>query len=148
MAFALATVMVVSACQEVAVDEADLTPAVPNTALEMVPAEDTTSTNTVVTAVAHEPIWVVVRYRSDPVDLAYPGRFDVVIPDSTVVSAAAFDSESEYLLIALNGVWYHYCSVPGSVWSAFGEASSKGRFYNSELRGRYDCRGGGVPDYR
>lgn len=96
----------------------------------------------------HEPIWIDVSYRPDPVDIAYPGRFELLVPDSTLVDTAAYDQANRYLLISLNDGWYHYCRVPESLWNALAGADSKGRFYNAELKGSYDCREGGVPTYK
>ena len=99
------------------------------------------------TAPSFESLWVSVRYRSDPVDLAVPGRFELLIPDSTLVDAVAYDPTNGYLLIALDGVWYHYCRVPDGVWDRLSTAASAGSFYNAELRGSFDCRAGGIPSY-
>ncbi len=103
--------------------------------------------STTATAPLREPVWVRVEYRPDPLDIAYPGRFDLMVPQSTLVDMAAYDPANQYLLIALHGRWYHFCRVPQDVWNSFETADSKGRFLNIEIRGRYDCRSGGIPSY-
>lgn len=143
----VAIAILATACQLIVIEDSAVTPPRSVPPVSTIPPSTATTSLTAVTSTAHEPIWVTVRYRTDPVDLAYPGRFDLMVPDSTLVAAAAFDQSNRYLLISLNGVWYHYCGVTGSVWSAFGAAPSKGRFYTSDLQGRYDCREGDIPAY-
>jgi hypothetical protein len=87
----------------------------------------------------HEPVWVRVAYRSDPVDISYPERFELIVPDSALINGAAYDRATSYLLISLNGAWYHYCYVPKSIWVSFASADSKGQFYNAQIKDRYDC---------
>jgi len=38
-----------------------------------------------------------------------------------------------------SGRHYRYSNVPAHIAHRFAEASSKGRFYNGEIRGRYAC---------
>lgn len=81
------------------------------------------------------------------VDVGHP-RFDFQsTAGSSVVNGAWYDADNDYLIIALNDRFYHYCRVPDEVWSGFEAATSYGRYYNETLRGSYDCRSGEVPDY-
>ena len=38
-----------------------------------------------------------------------------------------------------SGRRYRYSNVPADIARRFAEAVSKGRFYNAEIRGRFDC---------
>ena len=98
-------------------------------------------------APSRTPQIVQVEYRSGPVDVAHP-RFDhQPTPGSSFVAGVWYDADNSYLIIGLEGRYYHYCSVPVDVWSGFADAPSSGRYYNTTLRGRFDCRLGGVPSY-
>jgi hypothetical protein len=95
----------------------------------------------------HVPIWVTVKYRATPIDIASP-RFDSLGPtSSSLVTTAYYDTSNRYMIIVLQGTAYHYCDVPSGLWSAFRSAASLGRFYNSQVKGQYDCRAGFVPEY-
>ena len=39
-----------------------------------------------------------------------------------------------YVLVSLKGIWYHFCGVPSATVSAWKKASSKGRYYNDNVR--------------
>lgn len=91
--------------------------------------------------------FVSVKYRDTPVNLA-SGRFTYLsTEESSLVRGAWYDASNEYLVIALDGIYYHYCGLPTHVWVAFQDAGSFGAFYNSRLKGNYDCRLGHVPSY-
>ena len=60
--------------------------------------------------------------------------------DSSIVQKICYDSKTGYLLVGLSGRFYHYCAVPREVVDAWRQAESKGRFYNQEVKSRYDCR--------
>ena len=60
--------------------------------------------------------------------------------ESSFIRSATFCESAEtsgYLILDLNGREYVYESVPETVWDGFKHASSKGQYYNAELRGRY-----------
>ncbi|MBM3695270.1 MAG: KTSC domain-containing protein [Actinobacteria bacterium] len=96
---------------------------------------------------SHQPLWVTVKYRADPVDIASPAFEYLNTLGSSVVGGAWYDADYGYMVILLNRTYFHYCRMPQSAWSAFSTAASYGTFYNASIKGRYDCRGGGVPDY-
>jgi hypothetical protein len=84
---------------------------------------------------------VFVKYRG-VVSLA---PFACAATVSSLVRRVCYDARNRYMLIDLNGTFYHYCDIdPGTV-GALLEADSKGRFYNAAIKGRFDCRSGGVP---
>jgi len=84
---------------------------------------------------------VVVRYRG-PVSL---DGFRCVVPESSFVRRICYLAHREYVVVLLGGTYYHYCRVPADVVSDWFTAESKGRFYNAEVKGGFDCRLGGVP---
>ncbi len=90
-------------------------------------------------------VWV--KYRATPVDLANP-RFEYLDTSrSSFVTGAWYDKSNSYMVIGLGGTYYHYCRMPRSAWESFRSADSFGRHYNAFIKGRFDCRLGGVPDY-
>jgi KTSC domain len=101
------------------------------------------------------PAWaecVVVKYRSTPVCL---DTFKCTeTPQSSFVRTVCYDAAKSYMLIKLNGTWYHYCAVdPASVDNLL-KANSIGRYYNKNFRshglvhGPFDCRDHPVPAYQ
>jgi len=63
-------------------------------------------------------------------------------PSSTAIAWAGYcgNSNRKVLLIAFTSKpskRYVYEGVPGEVWAAFKAADSKGKFYNSTIKGRY-----------
>lgn len=94
-------------------------------------------------AAAQASEFVAIKYRADPVDLS--GFEYVDTYRSSFVHGAWYDESNDYLVIRLGATNYHYCRLPASIWEAFKSAGSFGRFYNQMIKGRYDCRLGGVP---
>jgi hypothetical protein len=66
---------------------------------------------------------------------------------SSFVNRICYDSRASYLVLQLRDRYYHYCRVPAAVAADLAAASSVGSYYNAAIRGRYDCRGGGIPGY-
>jgi hypothetical protein len=66
---------------------------------------------------------------------------------SSLVQEIYYDAESHYLLVSLNGTFYHYCGIPSNVVTAWVDAPSLGSFYNASVKGRFDCRVNPVPSY-
>src|SRR6266480_3326650 len=80
---------------------------------------------------------VYVKYRGE-VDLKF---FDCTdITRSSFIGRVCYDPPNEYMLISLNGTFYHYCEVDPSTVSFLLNAPSMGRFYNVSIKGRFDCR--------
>ena len=93
------------------------------------------------------PRLIDVKYRPTPVDVADP-RFEYLdTSGSSLVNDAWYDESNSYMVIGLYEVYYHYCQMPGEAWESFRSAASFGRHYIQSIRGRYDCRLGGVPEY-
>jgi hypothetical protein len=87
-----------------------------------------------------------VKYRDTPVCLQEFQYQDT--RKSSFVRGAWYDADNDYLVISLKGTRYHYCRMPVGVWNAFRAARSFGRFYLRSIKGKFDCRLGGVPAYR
>ena len=89
---------------------------------------------------------IKVKYRSTPVDIDKQ-MFKCLKSDSSLVNEACHDRSNQYMVINLQGTWYHYCSIPVAEWKAFNSALSLGRYYRKHIRGNFDCRVGYVPRY-
>lgn len=90
---------------------------------------------------------VYVKYRDSSVDIAHL-RFEYLdTSKSSWVKGAWYDDDNGYMIINLNGTYYHYCSMPEPAWNSFKSASSFGTFYNQSIKGSYDCRIYPVPQY-
>lgn len=88
--------------------------------------------------------------RAETVFVKYQGpvaldRFQCAYPDSSFVHRICYRAERQYLVVLLNRTYYHYCRMPKSVVEQWLEAPSQGRFYNTYIKGNYDCRQGGIP---
>lgn len=88
---------------------------------------------------------VNVKYRG-PVDLA-PFQCESV-SRSSFVTRVCYDRKERYMVIGLKGTYYHYCEIDPDTVAALSSADSMGRFYNSNIKGRFDCRTLRVPAYK
>ena len=88
---------------------------------------------------------VNVKYRG-PVDLK-PFACETV-SRSSLVKRVCYDQRERYMIINLQGTYYHYCEIDSGTVSALLGASSMGRYYNSTIKGNFDCRTRRVPAYR
>jgi hypothetical protein len=87
---------------------------------------------------------VYVKYRGE-VDL---NQFECTdITRSSFIRRVCYDRRNEYMLISLNGTFYHYCEIDAGTVSFFLNAPSMGRFYNASIKGNFDCRIHRVPNY-
>ena len=89
---------------------------------------------------------VNVKYHGQ-VDLENGNFVEYDLKPSSFVKEIHFDSTNNYLITRLNQTYYHYCRINQIVVSNWVNSSSLGRFYNSEIKGNYDCRLGGIPQY-
>ena len=88
-----------------------------------------------------------VRYRPTLVDVGDRRFAHLDTSRSSLVTDAWYDESHAYMVVGLKDVYYHYCRMPIDAWDAFGSAGSFGQHYNRLIKGRYDCRVGGVPEY-
>jgi hypothetical protein len=87
---------------------------------------------------------VYVKYRGE-VDLK---SFDCTdIARSSFINRVCYDRRNEYMLISLNGMFYHYCGIDAGTVSSLLHTPSMGRFYNASIKGHFDCRLHQVPGY-
>jgi hypothetical protein len=85
---------------------------------------------------------VYVKYRG-VVDLK---SFNCTETQSSVVHRICYQEKSQYLIVLLGNVYYHYCRISPLTVGEWLEAESKGKFYNAQIKGNFDCRLGGVPE--
>lgn len=85
---------------------------------------------------------VYVQHRGE-VDLT---SFDCKdITRSSFIDRVCYDSADAYMIVSLNGTYYHYCDIDNDTVEAFEIAPSMGHFYDVSIRGHFDCRIGHVP---
>jgi hypothetical protein len=90
---------------------------------------------------------------SETVEVKYRGLVDLrsfscnQVTRSSFINRVCYDSANEYMLISLNGVYYHYCEIDNGTVAALLSADSMGRYYNASIKGRFDCRTRRVPTY-
>jgi hypothetical protein len=93
--------------------------------------------------------------RADSVYVKYRGWVDLKSFDCTDIARSSYirrvcyDEANEYMLINLNGAYYHHCAIDDGTVSALRAADSMGRFYIAGIKGKadFDCRKNRVPEY-
>lgn len=99
-------------------------------------------------------IGVIGTVQAETVNVKYRGAVDLVpfecesINKSSLVTRVCYDSHEQYMIIGLQGTYYHYCEIDASTVSALRSAQSMGRFFNSNIKGNFDCRTHRMPAYR
>jgi hypothetical protein len=88
---------------------------------------------------------VYVKARGE-VDLA-PFRCENVTRGANV-KRLCYDEQERYVLVSLKGIWYHFCGVPPATMIDWRKSASKGRYYNDNIRGNFDCSEAHAPAYR
>ena len=88
---------------------------------------------------------VNVKYRG-VVDLA-PFQCESV-SRSSLVTRVCYDRSEQYMVIGLQGTYYHYCEIDAGTVSALKSADSMGRFFNTNIKGNFDCRARRLPSYK
>jgi|SRR5215472_18932537 len=77
---------------------------------------------------------VRVKYRETPVDLA-DRRFEYLdTSKSSFINGAWYDTNNSYMVIGLQGIYYHYCRIPTDAWDGFRAVDSFGKHYNSFIK--------------
>lgn len=88
---------------------------------------------------------VSVKYRGN-VDLA-PFKCDDV-GRSSFIHRVCYEAVERYMIILLQGTYYHYCEIDQATVTALMKAPSMGKYYNSHIRGDpFDCRTHRAPGY-
>jgi KTSC domain len=91
--------------------------------------------------------------RSETVDVKYRGSVDLSpfqctdVTRSSFIRRVCYDKSNQYMLISLNGTFYHYCEIDAGTVASLLDTPSMGRFYNSSIKGQFDCRVHRVPTY-
>jgi len=91
--------------------------------------------------------------RGETVQVKYRGEVDLKpfdcadITRSSFIRRVCYDQANGYMLINLNGTYYHYCQIDAATVAAFTTADSMGRYFNAEVKGRLDCRINRIPMY-
>ena len=62
----------------------------------------------------------------------------IPVTSSNVAGYQYLSGKSVLLVAFKSGGTYSYDNVPPSVWNSFLSASSKGKFFNSDIEGRYN----------
>ena len=84
---------------------------------------------------------VYVKYRGN-VSL---DNFDCTNTVSSFVNRICHNDQDNYVVVLLNTTYYHYCRMPSSTVNSWLSSPSKGSYYLSKVKGRFDCRLGGIP---
>jgi hypothetical protein len=93
------------------------------------------------------------QLRTEEVTVKYRGSVNLApfdcrdITRSSFIKRVCYDRRNEYMLISLNGAYYHYCEIDSGTVSSLLSAESMGKFYNVSIKGRFDCRTHRVPSY-
>lgn len=74
-----------------------------------------------------------------PVENREPTVDMVSTPDSSCFSSVGYDNGTLYVTFRDSGSVYSYEDVPSYVYDELWSASSMGSYYNSSIKGYYDC---------
>ena len=82
---------------------------------------------------------------AESVNVKYQGRisldgFYCEYTSSSFVDRICYYKPNNYVVVSLNGTYYQYCGVSYSTVNNWLNSYSKGKFYNSSIKSRYDCR--------
>ncbi len=58
---------------------------------------------------------------------------------SSFVGNVVYEKATEEMLIVLGDNIYNFCSVPRQIYNGFQRAASKGKYFNSFIKGLWDC---------
>lgn len=98
-----------------------------------------------------------ISARAETVDVKYHGlvelsRFECSsISRSSFIRRVCYAPQQRYMVLNLDGTYYHHCAIDAGTVRDFMSADSMGRFYNATIRSRgsarglYDCRDHPVP---
>jgi len=95
-----------------------------------------------------------LQASADTVMVKYRGMLDLAnlqcewVTRSSLIRRLCYDKATQYVVVSLNGTYYHYCGVTPAIVSAWRSAESMGQYFNAAIKGRYDCRLSPPPPYR
>ena len=84
---------------------------------------------------------VYVKYRGN----TSLDNFICTNTSSSFVHRICHQRQNNYVIVLLSRTYYHYCRVPDTTVNRWLSSYSKGSFYHSNIKGRFDCRLGGIP---
>ena len=89
--------------------------------------------------------YVTVKYRDTSVDVS---SFEYLnTSKSSWIRGAWYDASNQYMIINLEWTNYHYCGLPSYIRSGLKGADSFWKYYNQNIKWKYDCRYWYVPSY-
>jgi|GEM_PF-1122383 len=101
-------------------------------------------------------IWVILALANGPVNVKYrtngpvnihSSNFESLNKSDSDVGGAWYDSSQKYMVIELNGTYYQYCGMPADTWDWLKSVDSPYAYYQTDIRGNFDCRVNYVPSY-
>lgn len=87
---------------------------------------------------------VTPKYGDGPVNLS---TFQCENAVSSFVHRICYQPDARYLLVLLKSTYYHYCNVDRDTVAEWLAANSKGRFYNTHVKGHFSCKNVSVPQF-
>lgn len=88
---------------------------------------------------ADEARYYANKSSSLPVENKNPTANMVSTPGSSCFSSVGYDDGTLYVKFRDNGYVYSYEDVPSYVYDELWDASSMGSYYNSYIKGYYEC---------
>ena len=91
--------------------------------------------------------------KAETVDVKYRGQLDLkpfactAIERSSFIRRVCYDTANAYMLVSLNGTYYHYCDIDEGTVNLFLAAASMGCFFNASIKGHFACTTGHIPPY-
>jgi hypothetical protein len=58
---------------------------------------------------------------------------------SSFVGKVDYEPDLQEMRISLNNIVYEYCFVPENIFEEFEAATSKGSYYNENIKGKFVC---------
>jgi hypothetical protein len=98
-------------------------------------------------------ISLVAECSAETVDVKYRGQLDLkpfactTIERSSFIRRVCYDSANAYMVVSLDGTYYHYCDIDEGTVNSFLAAPSMGRFFDASIKGHFACTTGHVPAY-
>jgi len=98
-------------------------------------------------------IFLTSATHAESVSVKYGGEVKIDsfscewVSRSSFIKRLCYDPKESYVIVLLSNTYYHYCGVPAGIVSSWSTAASMGRFYNANVKGRYDCRVNHLPKY-
>jgi KTSC domain len=98
-------------------------------------------------------VYIALFKPSEIVDVKYRGPVNLKhfsctnVERSSFIKRVCYDRSNTYMVINLNGVYYHYCEIDDGTVALLLKADSMGQYYNGAIKGRFDCRTHRVPTY-